>query len=921
MNPDEIIAREAARLGRPLTTPEKAAIRGGATRVGDDGITATSLAPESSAARTAREARESAVERDRTMAAITARDTMGGPTRSGLSGGVEDWISRLPSHLRNGAEAMREAGVPGDSIMDWLGEAADADEEEIAGRMRSMGSGAVEGATLGFGDEIAGGLGALTGGDYAATRDAVRRRMEAARAENPMLYGGSALLAGAAVPIPGLGGAAGGVTRATGAVVPRLAAATGRAARAGAAGGAIAGAGMSDANLTEDAAGLLADVGEGAGYGAASGAALGGAVEGAREVARAGPAIRRSADRAVMAMPSRSRAGGEALLEEMGGETALPEAAGTVREVARRAGWFPSSDDILQVLNRDLADGGPSRVHEERLAGSTMDRAELARMLGRRASAGERSAIEAPLMGPLREVEGRLRPPAPAPVPTPRPGRAPAPGPAPARPAPRRAGGPPAPVLPIVPVGGRRVTSPGMDLPDLAPEPTDLRPIDTEPHLPLPEEGTLPRGRHDDDEVIRLSRAAADREAAVAARAEVAEARTGAGRPGAARVTKPIPPVDAPVVVGPSPARSGALEGMDGPPGPRRGRAATLRDEPGVPTSEMDARALEGTAHGTPPAPRTSEPLPFISRGRTRVGPPPAAGPTPPRPVPLGPRPAAPAAGARPRRHAAEGPPVPPDRAMPIYSRPERGSRLRSAPGSALYEMRAARERGFPVPGTRRGPAEHGWRGVGSDLRSRIDEAYRSRFGGPALDEYRTARRIEENEIPIRRSAEAGAARDAGTPILPARDVLSAHVASGLGAGPLGAAAAGVASGTLGRTRGIAIRERLTDAVARGLESRSGRALASGDGSSTRAAAGLAGRGAGMASADRRPAPSSADRALFESLRAPAAEPEPTAAPPAAPPPASSPVPPPAGGATTTRRRARPDDDARALFDSLRRSP
>ena len=94
MNPEEIIASESSRLGRPLTAAEKAEIRGGATRIeettGPDGIRSTSIVTETPAERTARAARESR--------------SVGGADLNP----VEDWISNAPSRLREAIPTLSE---------------------------------------------------------------------------------------------------------------------------------------------------------------------------------------------------------------------------------------------------------------------------------------------------------------------------------------------------------------------------------------------------------------------------------------------------------------------------------------------------------------------------------------------------------------------------------------------------------------------------------------------------------------------------------------------------------------------------------------------------------------------------------------------------------------------------------------------
>lgn len=925
MNPEELAAlrAEEARVGRPLTQAEVDAVR---ARMGD-GITATPL--ETSAARTAREARASAAERDRVMA-DRSRGT-----------GIGEWIADLP-------ETVRSSGLPAaEPIADWLGSSNEA-SRSAAG---SVARGAREGATLGFGDELlAAGETAVSdpallgraafGGEtadlqalrerYRAARDRRRMEDEASREANPGLYFAGSLVGGAAVPVPGLGGATGGITRTTGAIVPRIAAGTGRAIRAGAAGGAIAGAGMSDAEVAEDAAGLLRDTAEGAGVGAGAGAVIGGGAEVARGIARARPAVRTGADWAAMGVPGGTPSSGRRLNAEMGGD--LAENAQVVRDFMRPLGWAPSVEEIAGRAD-DLMEGGsgPSAAFEERMEGMAIDREELAAILRRRAAAGERSPIEATEMAPLRAGAARLSPP--------RPRRGAAPGaeaPPPAAP-PAPAGGPPrpgtremlgrAPTEPAVRApgpgdtgplrGSRPGTGPLIAHPEPfrsgtsrgLPDPTsrDLAPPEM---LPSPAEGTVPPVGFGEDPAdflavrnrIRAHLAGED----VAAGRMAEEPGTGAGRPVARRgraAAPPAPPPPAPPPRGPLPSGprppSGDTTMVGSPPGPPpRGRTvvgggADLRGEPPVRPPIGEARPLEAP----PPRP---EPV-SVSRPRAE------------RPL-----------GARP--YEGPGPGSVPSGAggsMPIFTRPERGSRLRSEPGSVLYEMRAARRRGIAPPLARPSAGEHGWMAAGGDIRDRLDSAFRARFGPEELSRYRAARRVEEVAIPIGREAAAAAASRGGAVAGGLRDAaVSSAVGSAAGGGFL-PMMAGLGAARLSRNRGSAARAGLLDAVARGLETRPARDFAAGDGSTVRALSGYAGR-VGAGAREAASAPSELDRSRLERFRRPEpaeAEPAPIDAPLADPAPASSPVPPPAGGATTTTRTRRvPSEDARRRLERYRRT-
>lgn len=132
-------------------------------------------------------------------------------------------------------------------------------------------SGAAQGLTFGFSDEIAGGLragAAKLGGDqrpfaevYRQYRDEQRAHMDRAKTDNPVSFGGGTVAGavGSTVAAPAFGAVRGAGVLAN----------VGRAA----AGGAVTGAGLSEADLAANKAGELdkftRDVGEGAAMGAA----------------------------------------------------------------------------------------------------------------------------------------------------------------------------------------------------------------------------------------------------------------------------------------------------------------------------------------------------------------------------------------------------------------------------------------------------------------------------------------------------------------------------------------------------------------------------------------------------------------------------------------------------------------------------
>jgi hypothetical protein len=144
---------------------------------------------------------------------------------------------------------------------------------------------AAQGATFGFGDEIAGVVGAATGRGYAATRDASRERLAQIRNAKPVAAAVAEGLGGVAVPV----GAVVNVARGGRAALPAMKAAVeasrsgqlGRAAAHGALTGGVVGGlfgiGEAEGGLKEHAAGAALGGATGAGLGAVTGA-VGGAV-------------------------------------------------------------------------------------------------------------------------------------------------------------------------------------------------------------------------------------------------------------------------------------------------------------------------------------------------------------------------------------------------------------------------------------------------------------------------------------------------------------------------------------------------------------------------------------------------------------------------------------------------------------------
>lgn len=171
---------------------------------------------------------------DQLAAAYLARSQM-------ESGSLEDFDAseREAERLRK----IKEANAPG------IGE--------------SVVRGAAQGLTFGFADEIAAGLHSI--GDkrtYREIRDDIRRQDAAASEANPIAYGVADVL-GSLAPAVVTGGASVGARAGTSAI---------RAGVAGAAEGALAGTGYSEADTIE---GVLADAAKGAAIGGVTGAVAG----------------------------------------------------------------------------------------------------------------------------------------------------------------------------------------------------------------------------------------------------------------------------------------------------------------------------------------------------------------------------------------------------------------------------------------------------------------------------------------------------------------------------------------------------------------------------------------------------------------------------------------------------------------------
>lgn len=135
-----------------------------------------------------------------------------------------------------------------------------SEPEEETGKLESLLRGMEQGATFGFGDEINAGLeSAFTNKSYLDAREESRAAFDKAQADNPYTSLAGNLAGGLAVPLPG-------ATEAS----------VGRMALLGAGGGALAGLGTSEADLTKGEIGKAAgDVLEGGAIGGTIGAGLG----------------------------------------------------------------------------------------------------------------------------------------------------------------------------------------------------------------------------------------------------------------------------------------------------------------------------------------------------------------------------------------------------------------------------------------------------------------------------------------------------------------------------------------------------------------------------------------------------------------------------------------------------------------------
>lgn len=383
MNPETVAAlnAEKARLGRELTQAEVAAITEATQASGDAARGAT---------------------RERARLARAEADESNATDRSG--------------------------GV--------LGEFAERLDRATGGHPESMLAGVTEGASLSFGDELAGAarnprgaavaLSRLLGqptdlnpentaalGEYEGRRDEARRWSEEAAAANPLLYGAGALAGGTLTapltPALRAGSAvAPALTRSASALVPRLAAAgrgalprLGAAATTGAGYAALGGAGASEADA---AGGVAADAAREAPVGFALGSGLGLVGEGVGAARRAAPAVRDWADRALLAVPGGNP---DRLARAIGGGR---RAAAEAVRGSRLVGPGSTSGSIAEEAGREIAEAAPTSL--ERLLASHpeggVDPRRIADTLERVVAAHPNPSERASMTG-LRDIIADMR--------------------------------------------------------------------------------------------------------------------------------------------------------------------------------------------------------------------------------------------------------------------------------------------------------------------------------------------------------------------------------------------------------------------------------------------------------------------------------------------------------------------------------
>lgn len=941
MNPEELeaIRAEEARLGRPLRESEihavQAQVREGALartrasgRLGlettggadDRSRPGTPRAPEAPADRAARLARESAADRDRAML-----------ERRGSEGGIGDWLSRLP-------ETVEEAIGPG-YIADWLGSGT------------SGASGAVEGATMGFSDELTGAIadprgaamafGRLTGtpmdtssaenrealARYEAARDAARARMASEERSSPTAFLGGALAGGAATAplLPTFAaapGVTGGVTRAASAAVPRAARAVGgamsrlgSAARAGAVYGALGGAGGSE---EETAGGVARDAALGAGAGTVAGSVLGGAGEALGSAARAAPAWLRSAMIRRLSVPAGPGARTTAFARDLVGgrhpdmteAAARLAASGTSGPMSSAAEVLTNAEALIRQLDvtreeREMIERGV-RVAPGRLASA------IRSVINEYPNASER-ALMGRLAGLADDLEARGAMPRfrvtgdrPVPAPSELASREPPP-PAPTRDTLVVGEGPTSPERGAARRARRPTRSPGA-----VTSPRDDRTLrGTFDEIPVGEAGTLPprmeaegtlppieadfspeeiaeaRGRIADHRARRAAAAAAPPEEVTAARRPDARARAEA----------------------PPPARPSAAPTRPGLAGD------TTLTSIGPPSRYHTTRGYAlGPDVSVPEGPRVPGVMPEV--------PEPAA----PRVRPRGERPI----GARPMTGSWDAPPPRAERTIP-YSGPMMAGGRRP-PDSAMHALGVLDDLATYRAAEPEEPA-HAAREARRRVRALLDRSMSDALGPEATARHTSARDRVRTAIAIRNAAIPAEVGDATRGARLAELGLAMSGAGGGFAvggvpgalGGLAAATAPIAASRLIAPRAPAIAATATEAVGRLLGSRPVTGAARVAERYAPSASGFVSREVArrLATPDFRPSPER--RRAFEALPPIVREPEaPIEAPPEeATPSASTASPSATGGAPTTRRARRGGGGrvtarGRAMFEELR---
>lgn len=236
------------------------------------------------------------------------------------------------------------------------------EEEGVMGTLKSAGLGAAEGATFGFADEIAGGLGSLfTGRTYADVRDSAREVFKSAQAANPKTYAAGNIAGAVLSPV--------GNKLTAGAKAGSLGASVVRGAGAGAAGGALYGLGTGEGSVGDQAAHTLA----GAGIGAVAGGVV--------------PVVGRAA--------SRLKSSATDIASRIRGAVTAPTAGPTGQVVSAANGVQDVSDWSLQQYARAIRKGGvtPDALEQTVTAATPDDPRLLLNVSGKKAKAMADAAV------------------------------------------------------------------------------------------------------------------------------------------------------------------------------------------------------------------------------------------------------------------------------------------------------------------------------------------------------------------------------------------------------------------------------------------------------------------------------------------------------------------------------------------------